>query len=194
MFPSHDHEGDGLDGVGGITPEEARRVNISQEDMFPTTPLEVPHPVTSEFNTLRILASGENIHGGIDFGRLSASNPIDGKDVFSMTDGTVTVVDKDSTTGAGNYVEVETGELKVRYLHLQDNSIPASIERGSLVSAGDIVGRVGNTGASEGAHLHIDIRLKTEPVRGERINPRRYMNLNSFISSQQTLPSSNGES
>ena len=180
--------GDGLDGVSGITPEEARRVNISQEDMFPATPLNVPHPVTSEFGTLRTLPDGPNIHRGIDFGKLSDSNPIDGKDVFSMTDGKVTVVDRRSTSGAGNYVEVETGDLKVRYLHLQDDSIPTNIQIGNNVSAGSVLGKVGNTGASEGAHLHIDMRLKNEPVRGDRINPRRYMNIQSFISSQQTVP------
>ena len=51
------------------------------------------------------------------------------------------------------------------YLHMLD--FAPGIEVGSEVSAGDVIGFVGNTGSSATAHLHLEIH----PFGGAAINP-----------------------
>lgn len=59
------------------------------------------------------------------------------------------------------------GGLKTRYAHCSSLSVTA----GQYVEMGEVIGRVGNTGAlSRGAHLHFEV------IRyGERINPLPYI-------------------
>ncbi len=53
--------------------------------------------------------------------------------------------------------------ISSKYCHMQAGSVRVSA--GQRVAVADIVGRVGNTGISTGAHLHFEIRLNgTEPV------------------------------
>ena len=58
--------------------------------------------------------------------------------------------------GAGYYVVIagDDGRHYV-FMHLQAGSIAAA--KGARVAAGQRIGSVGNTGASEGAHLHFEI-------------------------------------
>ena len=49
------------------------------------------------------------------------------------------------------------------YAHMQPGSMNLGV--GSRVSVGQVIGRVGNTGASTGTHLHFEIRVGgTTPV------------------------------
>jgi murein DD-endopeptidase MepM/ murein hydrolase activator NlpD len=45
-----------------------------------------------------------------------------------------------------------------------------AVSKGQVVAAGDPVGRVGNTGASTGAHLHLEIA-----VGGKQIDPYAWL-------------------
>ena len=197
--------GDGEDGYEPIGPgterrqrelQAARQVATTPQALFPYTPFRRVHPVTSDFNVTRQLRRGRDLHRGIDFGKINADLPIAGTEVFSMTLGQVSLVDRNATTGAGNYVEIlvvnppEEPGLKVRYLHLEDDSIPSWVERGAeITEARRMIGKVGNTGASEGAHLHIDIRPANASATDDdsKINPRRYMPLNAFRPGEQTV-------
>ncbi len=62
------------------------------------------------------------------------------------------------TNGGGNQVylivSVNNRSYAIRYIHLQSGS---PIRIGSVVNAGDIVGRVGSSGNSSGPHLHIEV-------------------------------------
>lgn len=59
--------------------------------------------------------------------------------------------------GAGTYVEIDYGDVNVRYLHLEVASIPAEVaEIGATVRPGQLIGRLGNTGRSSGPHLHLE--------------------------------------
>jgi hypothetical protein len=65
--------------------------------------------------------------------------------------------------GAGNSVYVLHGDCRVEYHHFQDGSVNTNvIYPGATVAAGQILGRMGNSGSSGGPHTHI---------HSERIHP-----------------------
>ena len=85
--------------------------------------------------------------------------------VVWVDDGVVTAVE--STGGLGNHVTIDhivDGQLvTTTSAHMQSGSVMVSV--GQAVRAGDQIGRVGNTGASTGPHLHFELRLGgTDPV------------------------------
>jgi murein DD-endopeptidase MepM/ murein hydrolase activator NlpD len=58
--------------------------------------------------------------------------------------------------GSGNYIVIDgkgTGQDTV-YMHMQE---PALLPTGSQVRTGEVIGYVGNTGASRGCHLHFEL-------------------------------------
>jgi murein DD-endopeptidase MepM/ murein hydrolase activator NlpD len=59
--------------------------------------------------------------------------------------------------GAGHYVVLDgdAEDLDYVFMHLRRGSIP--VRPGQHVRAGDLVGEVGNTGRSFGAHLHFEV-------------------------------------
>lgn len=127
-------------------------------------PFRWPFPlgtVTSEFGPRPPLP----YHNGIDFG-VAQGTPIPpvGRGTVSL----VLVMDSE----LGNYVRIDHGtvngvRLQTGYAHLQ---FPASWSSGQTITESDIVGLVGNTGFSTGAHLHL------ETWEGAaRINPRIWM-------------------
>ncbi len=63
----------------------------------------------------------------------------------------------------GQTVVVDHGEgLLSLYAHLSK----VLVEEGAVLLAGDVLGNVGSTGRSTGAHLHLTVRLL-----GERVDP-----------------------
>ena len=61
---------------------------------------------------------------------------------------------------AGNYVSIETRGGFVILAHLKKGSIVVSI--GDRIRAGDAIGRCGNSGNTNGAHLHIHAQDRAE--------------------------------
>ena len=191
----------GLDGqpIGPGTPRRlaeetaARQIQATPSQLFSRTPLASPTRVTGEDSTTRRINNQIDVHRGIDF----ADGNILGKPVYNMEAGKITALSTNPNTSetAGNYVEIDVpiegapgGGVKVRYLHLQDNSIPSNFAIGREVNAGEVIGRVGNTGRSTGPHLHIDVRpSNTSPTDSSaRINPRQYIPVNAFLPDQAT--------
>ena len=71
------------------------------------------------------------------------------------------VVTAEATGGYGNMVEIDHGHgVVTRFAHLSRMAVRA----GQWLRAGDLVGRVGSTGRSTGAHLHYETRIDGEPV------------------------------
>jgi len=112
-------------------------------------------------------------HGGIDIVR-------DGYRLDNITAhsaGTVVQVIKNvnvntpnDATNAGNMVKIDHGNgFQTRYLHLAYGTV--SVNLGDKVEKGQVIGYMGNTGNSFGAHLHFEV-LKN----GNRINPTSYLN------------------
>lgn len=128
--------------------------------------------VTSKFGyRIHPFTKVRTMHNGVDLGIP------EGVPVQSATSGTVTTVsfptdiDSSGTKKAGIYVTVQDAEdLKVstRYLHLSQ----AFVEVGDQVHAGQIIGLVGNTGGSTGAHLHFEY---IPEEKGTPVNPMPFI-------------------
>lgn len=84
-------------------------------------------------------------------------------DVVSATSGTVLYIQSkyNETTnrgsGWGNYVLVRSGNINIVYAHLKTISVGYG-----EIKAGEVIGKMGNTGMSTGVHLH----LQAYPVGG----------------------------
>jgi hypothetical protein len=73
-----------------------------------------------------------------------------------LTDNGYDYEDDQPHAGAGNHLYLEHGDEIVLYAHLQPDSIPQALRTpGASVQAGDVLGRVGNSGNSRGPHLHV---------------------------------------
>ncbi|MHB1153579.1 MAG: M23 family metallopeptidase [Eubacteriales bacterium] len=93
-----------------------------------------------------------DLHRGADIG---AEKPrVCGDELIATSDGIIRVKDP-CTTSYGNCIVTEhDDDWCDLYAHLQDFNINV----GQAVRAGDIIGRMGSTGNSSGAHLHYEIR------------------------------------
>ena len=111
-------------------------------------------------------------HGGIDLVR--EGYRLD--NITAHSDGTVIEVIKNinvntpnEPTNPGNMVRIDHGNgFQTRYLHLAYGTVNVNV--GDKVNKGQILGFMGNTGNSFGAHLHFEV-LKD----GNRINPTPYL-------------------
>ncbi len=101
------------------------------------------------------------MHNGIDLsGRI-------GDPVFVTGNGKVVEIGYDFF-GYGNFIIVDHGfGYKTRYAHLK-NSL---VSMGRVVSRGEQIGLMGNTGRSKGPHLHYEVIYRNKPV-----NPLNYYN------------------
>jgi len=67
------------------------------------------------------------------------------------------------------------------YAHLESDRVPVKV--GDTVSVGDTVGTVGNTGASTGPHLHLEVR-----VNGDTVDPMYFFEKLNVPGVQVELP------
>lgn len=92
-----------------------------------------------------------DFHDGIDIG---ATKPgIEGDKIYSVADGTVVISKVNGggvNKGYGYYVAIKHNGFCSLYGHLQG----LLVKVGQTVKAGQIIGKMGNTGTSTGAHLH----------------------------------------
>ena len=143
------------------------------------SPLDIPLYLSGNFSELR----GNHFHSGIDI----KTQSVEGKAVYAVEDGYIARI-KISTSGYGKaiYIRHPNGYTSV-YGHLQKGSpeiekyiqshqykkesyavelFPGKDEL--LVRKGDLIARSGNTGGSNGPHLHFEIR---ETKSEEPVNP-----------------------
>ena len=89
-------------------------------------------------------------HYGIDINR--KTNPV-GAPVVAVSGGTVDHAGPDGA--CGNTVKINHGNAGFsRYCHMQDGSINVVV--GQSIDAGTVIGNVGATGRTKGAHLHFE--------------------------------------
>lgn len=143
--------------------DEILKLAATKEKMLAAIP--AIQPVKNE--DLKRMASGygyrsdpftkvKKFHAGMDF-----SAKI-GTEIYATGDGVVMRAD-DTATGYGNHIVINHGfGYETLYAHLSNYKVRV----GQHVKRGDIIGLVGNTGRSQGPHLHYEVHKN-----GEVINP-----------------------
>lgn len=112
--------------------------------------------VTSGFGFRRHPVLGySKMHEGIDFGART------GTPIYAAGDG---VVQRASWFSSyGNYVKIQhNGNLATAYGHM--SRYATGIRPGIRVKQGQVIGYVGTTGRSTGAHLHYEVHIANRPV------------------------------
>ena len=130
-------------------------------------------PLSSQYNSISSYfgprnkpgANASSYHKGID---IPAPQ---GTPIYAAAAGTVKLIQVESESGgSGNYTQIEHSKgIVTEYMH---QSKFANIKVGMKVKKGQLIGYVGNTGNSYGAHLHFGVI-----DNGERKDPLKYVNV-----------------
>lgn len=97
-------------------------------------------------------AWSSGFHTGLDFAAA------EGTPIRAVKAGTVTAVIWHSAYG--NLTKIDHGDVESWYAHQSTTAV----RPGQKVNAGQEIGKVGNTGNSFGAHLHLEIRRGGSPI------------------------------
>ena len=117
---------------------------------------------TGIFGSVRIMnGQPRNPHNGEDIGA-----PL-GADVAATNDGIVRITVDHIFSGKGIFIDHGLG-FYTMYFHLSE----VLVKDGDLITAGQIIGKVGATGRATGPHLHWGVKLN-----GARVNPYSLLEL-----------------
>jgi murein DD-endopeptidase MepM/ murein hydrolase activator NlpD len=145
--------------------------NIKLNDMI-SYPVEPDFQITSPFgNRIHPITKEEKFHKGIDI-------VCKKKEIYCIADGTLKAIGYNKE-GYGFYVTIEHPLLECisRYAHLSDITVK-NLKVGDPIKKNQIIGIMGQTGATTGEHLHFEIIQRfVHPVRGlevEVIDPEKF--------------------
>lgn len=112
-------------------------------------------PLDSKYHILSAGFGGERQHSGIDI------PAVKGAPVYAAAPGKVLAADYMGEDGNKIILQhSDDGTWETRYSHLSSIAVKA----GNAVEAGQIIGYVGSTGKSTGAHLHFSILQNGQPL------------------------------
>lgn len=111
-------------------------------------------------------------HAGVDIGAA------EGTPVYSISDGKVVYAEYGWNGGYGNKIVVQHYINGQNYTSLYGHLSAINVNVGDIVSKDSVIGFVGNTGNSYGAHLHLNlcIGLTSCVSRWETTDPGAYIN------------------
>ena len=151
---TQDADGQSSEATGGTTPQNPG----SSGWLVPCSYTMLTSPFG---NRTAPLAGASTYHQGVDLGAPR------GASVYASRPGIVTVAGYSNS--AGNYVQINHQDgFSSIYMHLDTYCVSA----GKVISWGQQIGTVGNTGISKGYHLHFGISYN-----GAYVNPCSYVNL-----------------
>ncbi|PRY67049.1 murein DD-endopeptidase MepM/ murein hydrolase activator NlpD [Glaciihabitans tibetensis] len=132
-------------------------------------PFPIAVPISDGYGTRVSPCSGcSTQHKGTDF------TPGSGAPITAIADGVVSLKTT-SSWGFGYHVYIDHiidgQKVTSVYAHMQLGS--SDLEVGDVVTAGDFIGLVGQTGAATGPHLHLEIR-----VDGVQVDPFLWLTVN----------------
>ncbi len=124
-------------------------------------PIDTDYPTTSPFGTRRTYSVADigNFHAGQDFGAP------EGTLVVVPAPGIVALAEPLAVRGNAVIIDHGRGVFS-GYWHLSERKV----EVGMWVDTGDVLGLVGNTGMSTGAHLHWELR-----INGVAVDPMQFI-------------------
>ena len=131
--------------------------------------------VTSEYGYRQdpITRCENRFHSGVDLRARYAH-------VYAMFPGVIEKVERRST-GYGNNIIINHGNLRVRYAHLS----LINVCEGQIVTAGTIVGISGRSGRATAEHLHLEISKWRQDEQGgswQKVDPEPFLAyLNNYI-------------
>lgn len=149
-------------GNGGLEVGDGKLTTIPMDEYM----------ITQHFGATNGGGLGYDTHAGIDF------DWTDGSPIYAAGDGVVKYAGCNEVgpvmgdmcsydgnaygSGFGNMVMIDHGDGLVSiYGHMQDSPL---VEIGDEVTAGQQLGRLGNTGNSTGSHFHFEVQLNGTPV------------------------------
>jgi murein DD-endopeptidase MepM/ murein hydrolase activator NlpD len=108
---------------------------------------------TSKWNISSPYGPRTTPYNGFHYGIDITGNGVRGTPVWAIHDSICSA--NTSNAGAGNYIQLDhTGEsTRSLYMHFDQPGLPA---QGSTVLKGQVIGYVGSSGDSTGAHLHFE--------------------------------------
>ena len=130
------------------------------------------YPISTPYNKAgRMWSSGR--HTGVDYAAPT------GTPVYAAQDGTAITANWGRAYGNQIIIDQKAiGEGASRiaggwaiYAHLSKVNVKA----GQAVKKGDLIGEVGNTGNSTGAHLHYEVRTNKKWSLGRAVNPMPFI-------------------
>lgn len=139
--------------------------------------------ISSGFQSNRCLGGTCNAHYGIDVG---SNDQINVYNLIASKSGTVVKVSNDCDDngdlknycngGLGNYVTIDHGNgYYTRYQHMAKNSIVVS--EGDSVDQGQVIGKIGQSGRCQGAHLHFQVHIGGTS-NSYAVDPTKYVDPN----------------
>lgn len=132
-------------------------------------PLGIPHTgsLSSRFGPRAnpFSGRGSEFHHGLDF-RGNIGEPI-----RATADGKVILAGYQN--GYGNVVKIQHG---FGYQTLYGHMSAIDVKNGQTIKAGDVVGKLGNTGRSTGPHLHYEVRRNND-----LLDPESFLTLSSIF-------------
>ena len=119
--------------------------------------------ITSEYGKRKNPVTGKmEMHGGIDI--IGEG----GESVYSSIAGKVIKSGFGNINGNHVFIQGSDGTI-TKYLHLQEKS---ALNVGDIVTAGQVIGKLGSTGRSTGNHLHFEVA----GADGKTIDPMPFLN------------------
>ncbi len=152
-----------LDEVSVVS-KHADKLASCMPSVSPINPIAGTYRISSPFGYRRHPIQNRIIfHEGVDF----ATGKV-GPEIYCTGDGVVEKI-KYNFFGYGNEVVIDHGfGYKTRYGHMQK----ITVNKGDVLKRGQMIGTVGNTGASTGPHLHYEVIY-----RGKQVDPMPFMDL-----------------
>jgi murein DD-endopeptidase MepM/ murein hydrolase activator NlpD len=145
--------------VTPITPEKY------WQGMFQLPVADDSYCVRSKYGNRRTYNSGalNSFHTGLDFGVCSETNPFA---IYAPADGVVMFTGLKTVRGNATILDHGQGVYSGLY-----HQAEIYVSVGERVTAGQLIGKIGNTGRVTGAHLHWEVW-----VNGIQVNPTQWLN------------------